>query len=78
MNTELKKAIEAHRRYVSMGLDIRAALANVTANLTALDNMKQSRTYSNDFCEAIQAEINRLNIESSAMHVVIREMEGAS
>jgi len=74
--TELEKAKAEHRKYVSMGMNIRAALITVTGRIKELTDLYTSRAYSEEFYNALIKERQRLNIESSAMHAVIREMEG--
>ena len=71
----LEKAKAEHRKYVSIGMDIRAALVQVTAHIRALTELYENRHYSKTFRDALIAERDRLNIESSAMHSVIREGE---
>lgn len=75
MKNKLNEAISNHRKYVSMGLDIKQALVSVTEQLKQLHAMREARTFSNEFRSAMQAEIERLNIESSAMHVIFKEIE---
>lgn len=75
MSTELDKAISKHREYVKMGLNTQAALNEVTKQLKSLREIIESRRFSETFNTAVNAEIHRLNIESSAMHVILRKAE---
>ena len=76
MNKDIREAMKAHRQYVAMGMDINAALATVTERIKILTDLYTERAYSAEFNTAIMKERLRLQVESSAMHAVIREMKG--
>jgi len=67
--------MKAHRQYVAMGMDIHAALATVTERIKILTDLYTTRAYSAEFNAAVIKERLLLQVESSAMHAVIREMQ---
>jgi hypothetical protein len=76
MNKDIREAIKVHRKNVEMGMDINAELATVTEKIELLTVLYTARAYSAEFNAAIMEERLRLQVESSAMHAVIREMKG--